>query len=74
MDDPLLLDDWHPVMAAAAVESGSIHKAALLGRELALWRGADGAVRAWEDRCPHRGTRFSCGRVERDQVVCAYHG
>ena len=74
MDDPVLLEDWHPVMAAAAVESGSILKAALLGRELALWRGADGAVRAWEDRCPHRGTRFSCGRVERDQVVCAYHG
>jgi phenylpropionate dioxygenase-like ring-hydroxylating dioxygenase large terminal subunit len=74
VQDPAIFNDWHPVAESAAVTAGRIVPAALLGRELALFRAADGAVRAWEDRCPHRGTRFSIGRIEGDQVVCAYHG
>jgi len=72
--DPILLNDWHPVAAAAAIERGAVTAAALLGRELAIWRGADGAVHAWDDRCPHRGTRLSIGRVQGDRLSCAYHG
>jgi phenylpropionate dioxygenase-like ring-hydroxylating dioxygenase large terminal subunit len=72
--DPIMLDDWHPVAAAASIERGTVTAAALLGRELAIWRGADGAVHAWDDRCPHRGTRLSIGRVEGGQLTCAYHG
>lgn len=73
-DDPVLCDDWHPVALSAAVVAGALCATALLGREIVLWRGSDGAVRAWHDRCPHRGTRLSIGRVDRDEVVCAYHG
>lgn len=72
--DPVVLNDWHPVAAAKMVGAGAILQATLFGQELALWRSADGAVRAWEDHCPHRGTRFSIGRVEQDTLVCAYHG
>jgi len=72
--DPLLHDDWHPIFDAARLAPGAIHRVTLLDRDIALWRSADGAVHAWEDRCPHRGMRFSCGRIEDDQVVCAYHG
>ena len=77
-DDPVLLNDWHPVAAVGDLpredSGGRPFAAQLLGRELALWRAADGTVRAWEDRCPHRGTRFSIGRVEGDTLTCAYHG
>jgi phenylpropionate dioxygenase-like ring-hydroxylating dioxygenase large terminal subunit len=72
-DDPVLLDDWHPVASAAALPAGTVVAATLLGRDIALWRGDDGVIHAWEDRCPHRGTRFSIGRVEADGLVCAYH-
>jgi len=72
--DPLLLSDWHPVAASHALVHGSPQRAEVLGLELALWRDSAGAVHAWEDRCPHRGTRLSIGCVERDTVVCAYHG
>ena len=73
-DDRTLLDDWHPVAAAGAVPAGELVPVRLLDRELVLWRAADGNVRAWEDRCPHRGTRLSIGRIYGDEVVCAYHG
>ncbi|RFA29414.1 hypothetical protein CAI21_10160 [Alkalilimnicola ehrlichii] len=71
--DPVLANDWHPVAAAKALQPGAIAAVKLLGQELAVWRDSMGAVHAWEDRCPHRGTRFSIGSVEDDQLVCAYH-
>lgn len=74
MSDPVLLNDWHPVAATTQIQAGTILPARLLEHELALWRGADGEIHAWEDRCPHRGTRFSIGQVVADQLVCAYHG
>ena len=74
MDDPVLLDDWHPVAASSRIVAGRLFAVRLLDRELVLWRSSDGCAHAWEDRCPHRGTRLSIGRIEADQVICAYHG
>ena len=72
--DPVLWDDWHPVTASAGLATGAMQPVRLLEQELIVWRGSDGAVHAWDDRCPHRGARLSLGRVARDRVVCAYHG
>jgi phenylpropionate dioxygenase-like ring-hydroxylating dioxygenase large terminal subunit len=71
--DPVLIHDWHPVARTSSIAAGTPAATSLLGREIALWRDSGGAVHAWEDRCPHRGTRFSAGRVVDDQLVCAYH-
>ncbi|MFT3778083.1 MAG: aromatic ring-hydroxylating dioxygenase subunit alpha [Ottowia sp.] len=64
---------WHPVALAHAVGSQPM-AANLLGEELALWRDAQGAAHAWDDRCPHRGARFSLGRVAGGELECPYHG
>lgn len=74
MKDPVLFDDWHPVAASASIQPGNLTAASLLGCDLALWREANGAVHAWEDRCPHRGARFTIGSMKGDGVVCRYHG
>ncbi len=71
--DPLLRDDWHPVAASAALIAGRALAAQLLGVELVLWRDAPGVCHAWEDRCPHRGTRLSLGSVDGEALVCRYH-
>jgi len=73
MNDKLLWNDWHPV-AAATLPAGQSVAAELLGQPLCIWRDTAGVVHAWEDRCPHRGTRLSIGRVDGDKVICAYHG
>jgi phenylpropionate dioxygenase-like ring-hydroxylating dioxygenase large terminal subunit len=73
MIDPVVENDWHPVAASGAV-AGKPVAASLLGRSLVLWRSADGALHAWDDRCPHRGTRLSIGRIVDDSIECAYHG
>lgn len=64
---------WHPVAYSAELGDGP-RAATLLGEKLVLWRGPDGAPRAMRDRCPHRGTALSLGRVESGELVCPYHG
>ncbi|WP_273735245.1 aromatic ring-hydroxylating dioxygenase subunit alpha [Mycolicibacterium septicum] len=46
----------------------------LLGQDVVLWRGGDGCVNAFENRCAHRGFPLSHGFVENGQLVCGYHG
>jgi len=70
---------WHPVLAADALQGDRSLAARLLGDDLVLWRDANGAPQAWADRCPHRGTRLSLGRVLAGadgtaRLECPYHG
>jgi vanillate O-demethylase monooxygenase subunit len=64
---------WHPVAYATSIGDAP-YAATLLGERLALWRDADGAIRAFEDLCVHRGTALSLGAVRNGELVCAYHG
>lgn len=56
------------------IPPGEAHPAVLNGFELVIWRGMDGAVNLWEDRCPHRGMRLSFGFVRDNRLACLYHG
>lgn len=63
----------HPVLVAEALGAGPVG-IRLLGEDWVMWRDADGTPRAAPDRCPHRGTRLSLGRVCDGQLECPYHG
>jgi phenylpropionate dioxygenase-like ring-hydroxylating dioxygenase large terminal subunit len=73
INDPVLINDWHPVARATDVPAGSVKAVQLLGEGIVLWR-VQGQVMAWRDLCLHRGTRLSLGKVEEDSLVCPYHG
>jgi phenylpropionate dioxygenase-like ring-hydroxylating dioxygenase large terminal subunit len=64
---------WHPVAALDEVGDAPL-AVRLLEREIVLWRDAGNTVHAWADRCPHRGSRLSMGRISEDRLQCAYHG
>jgi phenylpropionate dioxygenase-like ring-hydroxylating dioxygenase large terminal subunit len=64
---------WHPVLAADAL-AGAPVGVRLLDTDLVLWRDGSGAARAFDDRCPHRGTRLSLGCVQQGRLECPYHG
>lgn len=72
-DRRILARFWHPVALSREV-AGSPWSTQLLDEPLVLYRLSDGVVRAAVDRCPHRGARLSLGRIERDRLVCPYHG
>ncbi len=66
---------WHPVLPSQALRPANEIVAGFLhGEELALWRSVDGVAQAWENRCPHRGTRLTLGRILDGKLSCAYHG
>ena len=73
IQDPVLVNDWHPVLRSDALLPGVPKAVRLLGEDLVLWR-ANGAVNAWRDLCVHRGTRLSLGSVQADTLTCPYHG
>ncbi len=63
-----------PVSLSGGVEPGARTGTTVGGQPVVVWRGADGQVRAWADRCPHRGMRLSFGFVRQNQLTCIYHG
>lgn len=66
---------WYPVVPSRHLRAGENIVAGFVnGEELALWRSEHGTVQAWENRCPHRGTRLTLGRVLDGRLTCAYHG
>lgn len=46
----------------------------ILEEDVVLYRAADGAVFALEDRCPHRHLPLSMGAVTPEGLQCGYHG
>ena len=73
IDDPVLLNDWHPVASLKQLEEKPVMGARLLGEDVVIWRAGDG-VQVWQDLCVHRGTRLSLGKVQGETLVCPYHG
>lgn len=49
-------------------------KRRLLGKDIVLFRAADGTAHALRDLCPHRNVPLSAGRVLQDRLECRYHG
>jgi len=64
---------WYPVIGSRRVRRRPV-PVTILGEDLVLFR-SEGKVGALEDRCPHRGTRLSLGRVIFPGTLsCGYHG
>lgn len=69
----MLLSDWHVVARSEDLRENSLLSTRVLGEDIVLWRSSRGIL-AWQDLCLHRGSKLSLGRIESDELVCAYHG
>ena len=69
-DDPVLLNDWHPVATVAELDKSPVLGTRLLDKDIVVWRAGD-QVHAWRDACVHRGTRLSLGKIiDGDCIQC----
>lgn len=73
IDDPVLINDWHPVGTVEELQTKQLLGARLLEEDIVVWH-ANGQYMAWQDLCIHRGTRLSLGKVENKELHCPYHG
>jgi vanillate O-demethylase monooxygenase subunit len=64
---------WHPVGYSTEITQQPFGTT-LLGEPVVVWRDETGRPHAMRDLCIHRGTALSLGRVERSEIICAYHG
>lgn len=72
---PFLLNCWYVAAWADELAAGQLLSRTLLNQEVVLWRDADGQVHALLDRCPHRFSPLSGGKVMDDgSLQCGYHG
>eukprot|EP00803_Ostreobium_quekettii_P009080 evm.model.scf_810.5 EVM.evm.TU.scf_810.5 scf_810:43829-47398(-) len=68
---------WLEAARGEGFESGlpQIQRQTILGRDIVLWKDAEGKWRAVEDRCSHRLAALSLGSVREDgTLACRYHG
>ena len=73
INDPVLVNDWHPVAHVRQLDTQNPLSVRLLDEDLVIWRAGDELL-AWRDLCVHRGTRLSLGTVHGDRLECPYHG
>jgi len=63
---------WQVVMLAADLWEGELTAIQLGGKKIVLLN-AGGEIRAFEDRCPHLGSRLSEGSLDGTKLTCASH-
>ncbi|MFY0572004.1 Rieske 2Fe-2S domain-containing protein [Archangium lansingense] len=66
-------DTWYPVLESKRLGRRPVG-VTRLGRQLVLWRDAQGRPVAQGAACPHRGADLSKGRVVSGCLECPYHG
>ncbi len=66
-------EGWYWALRSSELRRGKTARVKLLGRELALYRGADGKVRALDAYCPHMGAHLAEGCVEGAKLRCLFH-
>jgi phenylpropionate dioxygenase-like ring-hydroxylating dioxygenase large terminal subunit len=67
-------DFWYIVALSEQLRPNTVLARTVLGEWLAIFRGADGKAVALRDRCLHRHSRLSVGKVCQGTVQCPYHG
>jgi phenylpropionate dioxygenase-like ring-hydroxylating dioxygenase large terminal subunit len=69
-----LRNHWYVVMPSDELPADKPVALRRMGEDIAVWRDAEGKVRVFADRCPHRGARLSMGRQLEGGLRCWYHG
>ena len=66
---------WFVVAWSHELESSSVRPHRAFGRDLVLWRDADGVAHVNDAYCPHLGAHFGHGgTVSGCELVCPFHG
>jgi len=65
---------WYAVELSKNVKEKKSVEVIFWHSPIAIYRGADGKIRALENRCAHRQLRLTSGIVDGNNIVCQYHG
>ncbi|MBA3924266.1 MAG: aromatic ring-hydroxylating dioxygenase subunit alpha [Nostocaceae cyanobacterium] len=66
-------EGWYWAIPATQLRIGQVKHVTLMGRDLAIYRGADGQSVAVDAYCPHMGAHLAEGKVEGNGLRCLFH-
>jgi nitrite reductase/ring-hydroxylating ferredoxin subunit len=65
---------WYTIATSKEVAAGEVQTVKYFGEELILYRTESGEARLTDAYCPHLGAHLGAGRVEGENIRCAFHG
>jgi phenylpropionate dioxygenase-like ring-hydroxylating dioxygenase large terminal subunit len=68
-----VVEGWYWLCRSRELRRGKVRGFRMLGRDLAVYRGADGRVVALDAYCAHMGAHLAEGRVEGNSLRCFFH-
>jgi phenylpropionate dioxygenase-like ring-hydroxylating dioxygenase large terminal subunit len=69
-----LINYWYAAALSKSLKPGNRLGVTIFETPLVLWRDQNRVVHALLDRCLHRNAPLSSGKVEKNCIVCPYHG
>ncbi len=66
-------EGWYWALRSKSLKKERVQAASLTGRDLAIYRAADGSAVALDAYCPHMGAHLAQGRVEGRAIRCFFH-
>jgi len=65
---------WYTVATSEEVKPGQVLPVKYFGEELILYRTESGEARLTDAYCPHMGAHLGSGKVQGENLRCAFHG
>jgi len=65
---------WYTVATSEEVRPGQVVPVKYFGEELVLYRTESGEARLTDAYCPHMGAHLGSGKVQGENLRCAFHG
>jgi len=69
-----LFSTWYPITFSNDIKPNKIYSLKLLNEPLILYKDQQNKIACLQDRCPHRSTPLSLGRLNEGNIECLYHG
>ena len=69
----MLKNKWYLICPSEELKNDILTRK-IMGEDIIFFRKPDGEITALEDRCCHRNVNLSLGYIDKDRVVCGYHG
>jgi len=73
-DEAMYINFWYPAIPSKDLTQDKPERVKMLGQNFALFRDKDGNAHCVSDVCVHRGGALSDGWMNKDCIVCPYHG
>ncbi|HEX2915613.1 MAG TPA: aromatic ring-hydroxylating dioxygenase subunit alpha [Chloroflexia bacterium] len=70
----MIPDQWYAVLESDEVKPGKPAAFRRLNHDLVFWRDDSDKLVVMQDRCPHRQTKLSGGKIVNNSIECPFHG